>query len=1056
MNEKIGDLMGESLSKRQYFDIVVIIPLEEEVEEFTKLFNLENDYSKREIFRYSVECDDSQIKILMVQQEDMGKTHARNALSCALEEFDIGIVICLGIGGCLSDDLKLGDVCYSNKIFDVLDNAKASDVDGGKLNIEFSPTHYATDRVLVAAINFIRQKKNLRPLYEQWQKEREVFANLLVPEPVVGRNAREEKIGAPRAKDGTIACASVTKSEEYNKKLKRIDRKVLVVETESGGIYEAARSKSVPAITIRGISDHADDFKNELEAGTSGNIRKIAASNAASFLKLQIKNPEFLEFLNNRRRVVVDGSEGITTGMPKNKRSKSQIISDASIAIDEKLRELCPDFRLQPRGYRLPVPRVRHIERHNAMGEAARGNPINLDEALEAHSAILLRLPRTYPDHSLPWVIADDLLTTEIGGNQALPVVIDGAFLKAPSAGFRALSSHSVEDVEQTDGIQVIYIVDNIPVSSKSRFAFLKKEISVVSNAKFIFITREDSQLLEITDFANEQKAATFELCSISFYEITHFIQKNFSMSGSEAEVVALRLQDTFEQFDLSAHPTYFAGIPKEVLSALLQANRRSELIQLAVDGFLTFLVADDRSDITLSRTTRSRFLRKLVIETNVEKRNFSQADLIGFTKEFSELFDFAINPMKFIQSFVDQGILHFDASDNARFSLPFIESYLLASELSQKPEIAISYFDFSSQDFDYATFDLYSEIGASDEVVGRYLAHLQKSIDKVLIPEGQKHILLADRIHPPMLDNPSRMQALQRRLHKAIDDVQNNRGDTKEKQKVIDVAEHVKEVATKQVQADFKKSDDVESKLDISDILDEVAQSWTIGVVLLGCGAEHLTADVKQDLSKKLVILGSSIIHHWTEIRVSVDFKELKERLLDEENIKKMGIMVGGKGENINDIRRLIGLVSDVMHYNLLSEPFRRVTDYLCENARHRVLATSVEKAKFDNPMEQILHSAWLTDIESRRGKKALYEAIRRLPASRFLRMNLATHFLTRVHWNHWRKEDRLILLDAAEQAIKPLSAKIDKGELKRAIEKTPTQTSPSQRIEDSGSESV
>src|SRR5689334_7861321 len=100
------------------------------------------------------------------------------------------------------------------------------------------------------------------------------------------------------------------------------------------------------------------------------------------------------------------------------------------------------------------------------------------------------------------------------------------------------------------------------------------------------------------SEFVTQLAADVFEICDISFLEISYFIQKNFSMTGTEAQVIALRLRDIFNEFSLAAHPTYFAGIPRETLSALLQANRRAELIQLAVDGFLTIVVAEDLSDV--------------------------------------------------------------------------------------------------------------------------------------------------------------------------------------------------------------------------------------------------------------------------------------------------------------------------------------------------------------------------------------------------------------------------------------------------------------------------
>jgi nucleoside phosphorylase len=83
--------------------------------------------------------------------------------------------------------------------------------------------------------------------------------------PVVGRDGGEETLDAPQAKNGAIVCGSVSKSKAYNKKLRSIERKILAIETESGGVFAQATAKSIPALTIRGISDHANRDKGELE-----------------------------------------------------------------------------------------------------------------------------------------------------------------------------------------------------------------------------------------------------------------------------------------------------------------------------------------------------------------------------------------------------------------------------------------------------------------------------------------------------------------------------------------------------------------------------------------------------------------------------------------------------------------------------------------------------------------------------------------------------------------------------------------------------------------------
>jgi hypothetical protein len=128
-----------------------------------------------------------------------------------------------------------------------------------------------------------------------------------------------------------------------------------------------------------------------------------------------------------------------------------------------------------------------------------------------------------------------------------------------------------------------------------------------------------------------------------------------------------------------------------------------------------------------------------------------------------------------------------------------------------------------------------------------------------------------------------------------------------------------------------------------------------------------------------------------------------------------------------------------DVLEFSLYGSTIRRVLQQLCEGARQRVLATSVEKATANGPIQTLIHSAWLADIESHRGKEVLVNSIKRLPNSPFLRSSLAAHFVERVYWNHWRQEDRLILLNAAEECLKGYGLTLNKGELKRYIEKTP-----------------
>jgi hypothetical protein len=108
----------------------------------------------------------------------------------------------------------------------------------------------------------------------------------------------------------------------------------------------------------------------------------------------------------------------------------------------------------------------------------------------------------------------------------------------------------------------------------------------------------------------------------------------------------------------------------------------------------------------------------------------------------------------------------------------------------------------------------------------------------------------------------------------------------------------------------------------------------------------------------------------------------------------------------------------------------------FLSEQARHRVLSPSVEKAPVNGVFEKVLHGTWLIDIDPEKGRKPLREAMKALPRATFLRVTMVSHYLARVYWSHWKKEDRLALLDAAEDVLQPLAVEIDKAKLKRLIE--------------------
>ena len=269
---------------KPFFDAIVIVALEEEFQEILDHFTIIEDLSTDTQIIISVTIPNSNLSILLAKQFDMGKTHTIGTSLTCLEYFDTGLMICLGIAGGVSSDVSIGDVCCTGSVLDVLENTKVSDSEPAQADIALSPTTYYSPKELSVAITLHRLLEPGKSVHAAWAAQQERLAKELIPGEFHGKEGKPERISAPRVHSGPIACGLVSASPIYNKKLKTLNRKLLAIETELGGLFFIAEQHKIDALAIRGVSDYAGVDKNRFELETNNNGRKIAASNAASFL----------------------------------------------------------------------------------------------------------------------------------------------------------------------------------------------------------------------------------------------------------------------------------------------------------------------------------------------------------------------------------------------------------------------------------------------------------------------------------------------------------------------------------------------------------------------------------------------------------------------------------------------------------------------------------------------------------------------------------------------------------------------------------------------------
>ena len=853
----------------ELIDMIVHIPLDEEWNVFTQVFKPTQNVTQGVHLAYFVEA--GPLRVVAVKQERMGRSAAATACRHILDRFQPKIYVTLGIAGGLSSDLALGDVAYSGTVIDVYDNSKVTDAkDGDGVNIDFEPEFYYGDRQITSAIGFIRTMPELRNLKEFWEEEQTLFATALLPEGVRDTEGNVEVIGTPKSQPGFIFCGAVSQSDNYKTRLKGVTRSPLAIETESGPVFEQCRDQGIKVMTVRGISDYADPNKKKLESSSKDAVRKIAANNAASFLLAQTQNEVFTS------RLLLNSNDDEESAIPSIKEVRlPDLLEQVASETDKKLRELSPLYKAKPIGYRLPSPRIRHLTSAAENGGERGPKVYEIISALKIYRKLIIDVPRTYPDPSLAWAIANGLLAAELDDRKIVPVVIDGRVISPPRSGIMAASP--IELIPDIDGLggEYVFIIDNFALTSKTKVEFLAKEMDRWPNARFIFVLSEDQKLSAKVEQRKLISGDEFKVCDVSFAEMATFIESSFELPGKEAEVIALALRRAFSRFSLPSHPSFFAGIPADALAGLLLANRRSELVQLAVDGALSFIVASDDSEIRLSRTTRAAFLRSLVVQQKVEKTVFSEERLVAFAKSLSDEFDYGINPTLFVAGFIEKGIIYID--DNvAKISLPFVESYLLAAELVNQPELAERYFaNQLLDDFDYLTFDLYAELGPSRSIVDWATGALQEALASEVVP-GDKHVMLSGELNPAMLRNPARVTALGKRVTAARAALESGASDRDEKVRILDIAERVSEDVASHQEADENKAD---KDVRIAP-LQTLIWKWWIGAILLGSGAESLNSTSRQDLGTALLTGAEVLIEQWTRLVSEVKFDEIKTEI--------------------------------------------------------------------------------------------------------------------------------------------------------------------------------
>jgi nucleoside phosphorylase len=236
-------------------------------------------------------------KVVLVPAGKMGPTRAASVTASIFGHIAPKNVAVVGIAGTLSDDIQPGDVFIPDSVREYLANTAAV----GTKTLEFKPSgnDFPSDPRLLNRLSLFQI--NEPDAYRQWEKEGLASAHEICPIECRKRLARcgIQAPNFPRlcAGDDRVLGSgpAVAKGGAFLEWLKAAKRKIAAIEMESAGVYDSTfiQTPTPRVIAIRGISDYADERKNDFETATNGLFRKVATRNAASLLAHAINRDLF-------------------------------------------------------------------------------------------------------------------------------------------------------------------------------------------------------------------------------------------------------------------------------------------------------------------------------------------------------------------------------------------------------------------------------------------------------------------------------------------------------------------------------------------------------------------------------------------------------------------------------------------------------------------------------------------------------------------------------------------------------------------------------------------
>lgn len=303
-------------------DFLVIIALEEEFKYFSSALNLAYEAEERDgLSAYTFRLrapGGGYAKGVVSFLGDMGIADAQLHTYRLIDLYRPGLVASIGISGIIDSRLRLGDVAMATESDDVLYRSKIIQKDPTQPltfeDLKYGGESYRTTEQLCDKLkNF---KFSNRDSWDAWVNNSVGEVKSLLSQKDLSF-LKENKFVAdwPEVYFDPVACGPWVGAADKLKKILRLrNRNFLAMDMESVGVLAAAyKHRSRPqTVVLRGMSDLADERKEQLDEINSGAIRRWAMDNASHLFGLLIENVEVSSY--SKRRTDSPG-EGASSGV---------------------------------------------------------------------------------------------------------------------------------------------------------------------------------------------------------------------------------------------------------------------------------------------------------------------------------------------------------------------------------------------------------------------------------------------------------------------------------------------------------------------------------------------------------------------------------------------------------------------------------------------------------------------------------------------------------------------------------------------------------------------